>query len=208
MTTLNNFFLDTIYHLRNHEEILLHTSYTPPLEEDKELLTHFLEMEYGNECLEYPGTAPVFDGAAALWGAQVVYTASLLLLDRKHHVEEIPTLLPSYTGPVTEGAMLSADLCLRFLPQIIKQLQAIDAEDVLIPLLEQVLTRWHYSGIGLELGIENELLEIALRHNCLRQLYVNRIIQYQYKPLATHPLWQPWVMAAMGNYTTYFWKDL
>lgn len=207
-TLANHYFLDTIYHLRNEEAMLLHSRLVPGSEEEEALVADFLELEYRNECLDYPGTSPEYDGAAAIWGARTVYVASQLLLYRENRSDELPLLLPAYGGNRTAGAILSADICLRFLPDILQQAKLIDPDDSLAILLENHLLSWHYSGIGYPLPAEQLNMALVLNNATLQQLYVNRVIARKRRQLALLPALQPLVMAAMGNFANHFWKDL
>lgn len=176
----------TIQHLRLHEELLLHGLLAPALEKDTAELSSFLAEEYATESINYPHTPPPFDPEAALWAAKILYTAAQLLLNRQHEAGDLPKLLPPYPQALTEGAILSADLSLRFLPPIIDQLQRIDPEDPLIPLLENLLLPWHYSGIGHPLPIEKLNFEPLSGMFCLRQLYIDRVIELKNRALAEH----------------------
>lgn len=176
----------TIQHLRHQEEILLHGLLGPALKEDTKELAAFLAGEYAAESLNYPHTPPPFDPEAALWGAKTLYTAAQLLLNRQHEEEELPALLPPFSQSIAEGAILSADLTLRFLPAIIAQLHRIDPDDALIPILEEILITWHYSGIGHALPIEKLNFEPLSGMFCLRQLYIDRVIEMKNQALAEH----------------------
>ena len=178
--------LFTIQHLRRQEEILLHGLLEPALKEDTKELAAFLADEYAAESFGYPHTPPLFDAAAALWGAKTLYTAAQLLLNRQHGEADLPALLSPFSDPLTESAILSADLSLRFLPPIIAQLQRIDPDDALIPILENILITWHYSGIGHSLPIEKLNFEPLSGMFCLRQLYIDRVIELKNQALAAH----------------------
>jgi MoxR-vWA-beta-propeller ternary system domain bpX4 len=67
--TATDYFLQTLDTLRNAEEILLYANAVQIPSQELELAAAFLETEYDNECLGYPGQAPAFD-AAALWAAK------------------------------------------------------------------------------------------------------------------------------------------
>lgn len=211
MTDMNTLtahcFLDTIYYLRNEEALLLHSRLAPGSAEEEALVGDFLDLEYANECLDYPGTAPDYDKAAALWGARTLYVAAQLLLYREHRNDELPALLPPYQGPLTPGAVLSADLCLRFLPDVLQQVKQIDVNDSLAVLLEKHLVQWHYSGVGYPLDEGQLNMHMVSSNVCLQLLYVNRIIHRKHRKLALLPVLQPLVKAAMGHYSSDFWKD-
>ncbi|MGC4104125.1 hypothetical protein [Ferruginibacter sp.] len=200
-------FYNTINHLRINEEIILYDRVLHFLPEDEEMVKDLLKIEYETESTAYPFTAPAYNATAALWAAKTIYTACQLILYRENKEEELPQLLPAYTGDMDAAAMLSADLCLRFLPQVLTTTRHIDPEDALIQLLEKHLLQWHYSAIGH--GLEKTITEddIIFTDNCLQQLYIDRVIQQKDMQLALQPLLQQKIKAAMGIYASLFWKE-
>lgn len=204
---MNNFFLDTLRHLRSYEEIVLYNDLLLLPEWQQQETLAYLKEEYQNESVAYPSEAPVFDGEAALWAARTVYTASQLVLYRKHNVADIPALLPAGVLTRTPAAILSADLLLRFLPSVILQLKALDPEDPLILLLEAHLVEWHYSGIPHPLPTGQLRFEDVLHDKCLCRLYIDRIIACKRLPLALHPLLVQYVNASLGMFAAVYWKD-
>ena len=141
------YFLNTIQTLRKQEEAVLYEKLLPISEQEKKEAADFLYQEYQQEALEYPYQVPEFDVFAALWAADFLYTALQLVLHREQKEQDLVQLLPDFPNEITPSAILSADLCLRFLPDVIIQLKLIDSEDALIEILEKQLTLWHYSGI-------------------------------------------------------------
>ena len=141
-------FYNTVFHLRQAEEIILYDRLLVFTPEDDELVKDLLKIEYETESPGYPFAAPAFDAAAALWGAKTIYTACQLVLYRENKTAELPELLPPYKGDINASAMVSVDLCLRFLPEVISSARNIDPEDSLVEIIENLLTQWHYSGIG------------------------------------------------------------
>jgi hypothetical protein len=107
-------FLDTIYHLRTVEHIILHNKPAVIMTSEEQEVIAFLEGEYERESVDYPFTAPVFSPMAALWAAKTVYITAQLFLFRENKAIELQSLLRSYSGPIDA----SADLCLRFLPSL------------------------------------------------------------------------------------------
>ncbi|KAA3440712.1 hypothetical protein [Rufibacter hautae] len=176
--------------------------------EEEDLVTELLALEYEKESLNYPFTPPAFDGPAALWGAQTVYSASQLLLYRENQAEELSFLLPAYSNTLTPEAVLSIDLCLRFLPPLLEQASSIDNQDALISVLEQHLQQWHYSAVGYDLALENLSFETVLSDNCLLQLYADRVIQRKSRRLAEHAPIQTQIKASLGHYASTFWSAL
>jgi hypothetical protein len=160
----------------------------------------FLNTEYEKEKKEYPLLAPDFDADAAFWAAKTVYISAQLLLYRANKETDLPQLLPDFGQEQTAEAILSADLCLRFLPDIITHLQLIDPEDALLPLLQKIIHQWHYSGIAGELSTEHLDFEPVMHNPCLWHLYIDRVIAYQKKNLANLPILRDKIKASLGIY--------
>ncbi len=198
-------FLQTIYGLRTTEEMVLFGKPVEPLSAELKEIVEFLYTEWEAECLEYPGTPPEFDATAALWGATIIYIATHLVLDRVAEPDQLPGMLPTYSAEITAGAVLSADLCLRFLPDLLPEIEAIDADDPLLPILKNHLATWHYSGIGVE---TEEPLDFGLLlwNDCARQLYIDRIIARKDLQRAALPATRATVDAVLGERAPYFWK--
>lgn len=196
---------DTIQHLRSEEEIILFNRISQIAPAEEALLLEFLETEYQNECLDYPFTPPQFQPAAAIWAARTLYFSAQLLLYRENKEQELPILLPAFTGEINPSAILSADLCLRFLPDIVRQSKDIDIEDRLNHLLETILYDFHYSGIGLLAPTD------TMQWNddpCLSQLYLNRVVQRRAAKLAEWPPVKAGLLLNMGNFATDFMKTI
>jgi hypothetical protein len=202
-----NYFYDTIYQLRTKEALILYDKVLEFKPSDEEVMKAFLGMEYEEELLNYPFSAPFFNAEAAFWGAKTVYMACQVLLYREHDVRELGSLLPPFSGEITAEAMLSADLCLRFLPQILTEAKFIDPEDALIPILEVLLAQWHYSGVGVAIELEQMDFEPVFSNSCLEQLYIDRVIEKKDVKRAEQPRLKEKIGATMGNYLEDYWKE-
>jgi hypothetical protein len=97
---------------------------------------------------------------------------------------------------------------LRFLPSVILNAKNIDADDAIVPILENHLQTWHYSGIGYDLDKEKMAFNVIFADDCLKQLYINRIIEKKCKSLTELPILKSEILASLGNYKNYFWKEL
>lgn len=203
-----NYGLQMIEKLRQEEEILLYDNILTISEQDSLALKAFLQAEYAQESLEYPYKVPIFDADAAVWAAKTIYIAAQLLLYRENKEKDLAALLPTFSGEYTPSAILSVDLSMRFLPDILQQLKLIDSEDALIPLLEKLLYDWHYSAVNYPLEIEKIAFDTFPKQDCLQQLYANRIIAHKNLHLAKHPLFHSWIQANLGMYANDFWKEL
>jgi hypothetical protein len=203
-----NYFFDTIYHLRNSGQVILYDKIFAVKAIDERDVVELLQAEYENECLEYPYNPPVFDAPAALWGAKTIFLSAQLILHRETAEHELQNILPAYAGAIAAGAILSADVCLRFLPQVLYQLLRINPDDALRPILEQHLQTWHYSAIGCPLQKNTLRFDEILADKCLLQLYTDRVIDKKDKLLAQLPGIQKSVAASMGDLEHIFWKEL
>ncbi len=202
------FFLQMIVNLRTTEKVTLYNNLLTITEDETFLVETFLEKEYKTESLDFPFTTPTFDKDAAVWGAKTCYLAAQLILFRQNKVEELDKLFPPFAGEITANAMLSADVCLRFIPKMIFHLKAIDNEDELIPLLEKMLETWHYSAFGCQLILENLNFDVILTNPCLKQLYIDRIIATKNTKLAQLPAIYPLIINQLGMYKKEFWPTL
>jgi MoxR-vWA-beta-propeller ternary system domain bpX4 len=205
---MDRYFLKMIQTLRRNEEIIVYSNVLETDEAEHQHVIDFLAEEYRHEALNYPFDAPDFNRSAALWAATTVYVSSQLILHRESKPVDLSFALPNYAEQIDEAAILSADLCLRFLPDMIVQLKFTDSEDALIETLEGILICWHYSGINHSLPIKNLDFTITTDvHHCLHHLYVNRIIEYKKLALALIPPFENTVKALMGIYGKDLWKE-
>lgn len=204
---MHHYFYNTIYQLRTKEEIILYDKLFDIKEGDEALVKEFLQIEFNIESKNHPFSTPKYDAESALWAAKIVYTACQILLYREHKEAELTDLLPAFTQPITTEAILSADLCLRFLPQILAEAKLIDPEDYLIPILESILNQWHYSGIGIPLSLKNLDFELIFSNPCLEQLYIDRVIDKKDKKRAELPQMLEKIRATLGIYSEKYWNE-
>lgn len=194
--------------LRMEEEVLLYGLALQTTEEEDGEVVEFLREAFQAEALGYPHDAPEFNPDAALWSAKIIYFASQFLLYRETSEHDLPMCFPAYPGEQTAGAILSADLCLRFLPDILAELQDIDPEDRLLVLLEELASNWLYSSIRWDIPLEKCELEPLLSDNCLKQLLIDRIIEFKKIKCAAQPEIYREIKAGLGLYTGQFWNEL
>ena len=124
-----------------------------------------------------PGTAPRFDLAAAQWAAEIIYYACQALVCRHLGPEKVQERLrrPCPEPVSSPAAIYSADLLLRYLPNIWQLAKRIAADDPLVAELRGIGAQWPLSSVGIE-GIEQVDASPVLGHPTLQQLYVDRII--------------------------------
>ena len=228
---MSNYFSKTIEHLRHYEEIFLFGNLLSISETEKESVIDLLEIEYKIESVEYPQPVPIFDKNAAFWAAKIVYTAAQLMLYRETEIKDLPLLFPSFESEfnqknennfenqskITSSQMLSADLCLRFLPAILINAQTIDPEDELIAILEKELLKFHYSAIGygfrfekkeeIQATILNSDLELLFLDKSFLQLYVDRVFEKKELSFTFIPQIKNQLKSNLGMYGNEFWKE-
>ena len=194
--------------LRKQEEVILYGNIVHINEKYTGAVVEFLQKEYQKEILEYPDhNLPAFETEAALWAAQTIYTAAQLLLYRENKETDLEQLLPDYNITRTASAVLSVDLCLRFLPDILVQLKMIDSEDSIIEILERKLIYWHYSGINYTLPLQLLDFNSMFIEHALKSIYINRIITYKKLDLANQDACKDTVAAHLGLFAEQFWKE-
>jgi MoxR-vWA-beta-propeller ternary system domain bpX4 len=195
--------------LREKEEVILYNNLLEIPQQHIQEALEYLADEYNREKIDYPYPAPPFDKYAAQWGMYVTYFATQLILYREHKSKDLDILFTQFQNKITAGSVLSADICLRFIPQIIYQLNLIDIEDPLKKKLENILHIWHYSGLEYtSLDSENLDFSVITSDPCLLQLYVDRVIRFKNKSVACHPAIIHHIKSSLGLYHQDFWKDL
>jgi hypothetical protein len=150
-----------------------------------------LERAYARYRLEVAGAAIAFDAGLACASAEVVRQACWALVCHQERVEELGHRLTLPRAPTTAAHHLSADLVLRYLPQVYRRARAIDPSDALVGLLECLLRQWPLSGVlaGLEEGPTSPL-DLG-GHEGLMLLYAERLAGSRSRQ-ATPPGPGPW----------------
>ena len=208
MMEIKSPFLDTLFRLRNDEHITIFTDIQDiPKKEEQEVDT-FLESEFENERLEFLSDQIDYESETAVWAAKILYRSAQLYLIRKDTDKNLERLIQPFKGKMNVPAILSADLSLRFLPQIISALQNADPEDVLIKMLENILNQFHYSGIGFDLDLGKINWEEELKHKTYTKLYLERIVEKKAYKLAEIPYINQLLTAEFGMYKDVFWREL
>ncbi len=204
----NSYYLDVIKLLLEKEEVLLYERILTISQEEEESVSHYLQQHYKQEAANYPFEAPPFNHSAALWASKVVYISAQLILYRSQNKEDLSTILPLEEFAFTPSNILSVDLCLRFLPSMCEELELIDYQDILLPTLKKILSKWHYSKVGLERWEEMPpSWDTIAKDPCLLQMYTDRIIQHKHKQLAAEPLFNNQIKAAFGLHGKHYWAQ-
>ncbi|MBB6332968.1 hypothetical protein HNP24_003971 [Chryseobacterium sediminis] len=201
-------FLDTIFLLRKEECITLFSSLQQISPQEEAEAGVYFETEFEKERLEFLSDQLTCNKEAAVWAAKILYHSAQLYLIRENTEKNIGNLIPEFKGTRDISSILSADLSLRFLPQVIVALNTVDPEDTLIPMLENILVQFHYSGIGYDLDLKNVNWQEELKDKTYRKLYLERIVEKKDYKLAEIPFINKLITAEFGIHKDAFWREL
>jgi hypothetical protein len=207
MTENKSPFLDTLFLLRQEECITIFSDIYEISKKGEEDALDYFQAEFEKERLEFLSDAVVCDVETALWAAKLLYYSAQLYLIRENTAKDL-NIIPPFKGKKDISALLSADLSLRFLPQIVSALQIADPEDPLVKILESVLKQFHYSAIGSDLDLEEINWEEELKDKTYRKLYLERIVEKKAYTLAEIPYLNRLLIAEFGLYKDIFWREL
>lgn len=205
--SLSNPFYRMVERLLSANELVLFGRINNIDPGQSEAVLNLLEAYYNREALGYPFVAPIFDRMSALWSSKILFHAAQLLMYREHEAESIQQLIPAYAKPKTAAVILSADITLRFIPNILKQLEVISIEDSLIPVLKTLLQEWHYSGLLSDVELSSPSFDEEFENKCLMQKYTDRVIEQKKLKIAKMNPVFPWVKRSLGNHAEFYWKE-
>ena len=126
--------------------------------------------------------APCFVPEVARWAAERLYRACQFLVYREVEAEEVregcavPCPTASTAAATSADVCYSADVILRYLPDIFGLARGIAREDPLIEGLLNLARRWPLSSVGMpDVGAVD--VSAFIGHAGLRRLYADRIIE-------------------------------
>lgn len=125
--------------------------------------------------------APPLSIPVATWALRLIEQAARCFTYRDIEPEEIATALsvPPPDAP-TASRFYSADLFLRYLPDIARLARSAGPDDPLVRQLDMIGCGWPLSSVGMaDVTCELGAVEAVLANPCLRQLYVDRVIERQ-----------------------------
>jgi hypothetical protein len=105
-----------------------------------------LARAFADYCLEVAGPPVAFEQDSALRAARYLWLACWFLLHRDEPDADVKKVLAADQPPRSAAEHLSADLVLRFLPQVHRRARAVDAADVLTRRLEDLLRQYPLTG--------------------------------------------------------------
>ncbi|WP_261509773.1 hypothetical protein [Chryseobacterium paludis] len=200
--------MDTLFLLRKEECITIFSNIQTISKKEEQDAADYFESEFEKERLEFLSDYLICDKETAVWAAKVFYHAAQLYLVRENTAKDLDQLIPEFRGEKNVSALLSADLSLRFLPQIITALQTLDPNDPLIGRLENILSQFHYSGVEYDLDLGKINWEEELEDPSFRKLYLERIVEKRAYRLAEIPYINQLLIAEFGLHKDELWREL
>ncbi len=177
-------FRDFLTHLLDQGRIIFHASKGPrdqPTERDLAILAEAFDAHV----LSVAGPRIAFDPATALEAADLVRQSSWALVNHDERLGDLRRRIRMSEPPRTPSQHLSADLLLRYLPQILNRARAIDPADPLNALLADVLQSWPLSGVLSDVDESPRTPLDFGRHPGLLLLYAERLVAHD------RPAWRP-----------------
>ena len=157
-----------------------------------------LHTYYQDDILEMPYTAPGFSEGAAVWGAEYLYKAVQLIVLRDVEEEMINDELKPFTGQLSPGVIYSADLMMRYLPQLFELAKGLAPGDLLVQILRNTARQWPFSSAGIEVdgAVDDKLI---LEYASLRYTYIDRIIKAKDKQRMKDPVVADYIKEVAGE---------
>jgi hypothetical protein len=175
-------------------------------EEDVQQSMAVLQQYYAADAGQMPLVAPGFSPEAAIWAATYVYRATQFTMLRDLGDQQVLAHLADYTGPVTAEAIYSADLTLRYLPDVLHLAKGLAPDDVLVTGMKNTLAQWPFSGVGIEETIQ-ENLKPVLEHASLKYAYIDKVIKHKDKKRATQEPIAELIREALGEHAALLWPE-
>lgn len=163
-----------------------------------------LQQLHSTDAIQLPGTPPAFDAPAAMWAAVYLYRAVQLVMLRNLGEDVINKLLTTYEGEHTAAAIYSADLCLRYMKDVLELAKGLAPADPLVVCLKNEAGRWPFSSVGIAIEADPDLNAI-MTDTSLKYAYIDRIIETRDLARCNNKEVNDLVEEALGNYAADLW---
>lgn len=172
-----------------------------------------LAAEEAKVRIEFPGQAPEFNLAAAIWGAETLLRICQLAIFRA--TSEV-MIAAAFSEKCPEGhpaeKHYAVDLTWRFLPDLFRFANSVAPDDPLVKALKLAAAEWPLSSIGIP-GIDltsgsRVHLDEVLNHPGLYRIYLDRVIARKATDHLQEPRVLSGVLASVGMHTSLIadWK--
>lgn len=192
--------LDFISHLLGKGEISVTKDLSPFTDMDQLEAMNALRQAHEIDAVDLPFKAPSFNEEAALWAATYLYRAVQCSLLRDLDEDKVKELLQAFEGGKTASHIYSADLILRYIPDLWNLAKGLAPDDILVVLLRETAKEWPFSSIGIE-SVEDLELTTILENPCLRITYVDRLIEAKDKERLKDERLIPIIKEILGEHT-------
>jgi hypothetical protein len=153
-----------------------------------------LAQAFQTHSLSVAGRRIAFDPDVACAAAELVRQSSWALCNHDDRVAALAKRLKMPVSPVTPSQHLSADVTLRYLPQVLRRARGLDASDPLVGLIADVLRRWPLSGVLGDVD-DGPLTPLDFGgHAGLLLLYAERLVERD------RPSWRPGEPSRASDY--------
>ncbi|SHL71098.1 hypothetical protein SAMN05444266_104490 [Chitinophaga jiangningensis] len=163
-----------------------------------------LQSFYHNDVPDMPGTAPAFHADAAIWGATYIYRTAQLFTISSPEDEDITRLLVPFSGAINAATIYSADLSLRYLPDLAGLNKSHATNSKLLEQLQETAAQWPFSSTGMKI-LAAQVPDSLLQHPSLLAAYADRIIVTRDHGRLRHPKVLQAVVKALDNYQEILW---
>ena len=144
--------------------------------------------------LDVAGPRIAFDPDIAGAAAELLRQASWALVNRDERMTDLVKRLTMPDAPLTPSHHLSADLTMRYLPQVLRRARGLDSSDPLVAHLTTVLRAWPLSGVLSDVA-DGPLSPLRFgTHPGLMLLYAERLIGND------RPAWRPMQQGPSRDY--------
>lgn len=199
-------FTSFIQDLLEKGQVTVARQLNPFSEEDLQEAAIVLRKYYADDALEMPHTAPDFSREAAIWAATYLYRASQFTMLRDVGEQEVQAHLSDFSGALSPEVIYSADLMLRYLPQLLHLAKGLAPDDVLVTCIKHTLVQWPFSSVGTEI-IREVNHQLILAHPSLKYAYIDRIIQQKDIKRATNEAVAEAIHEALGEHSSVLWPE-
>jgi len=176
-------------------------------ENDRQVSTRLLKAFYDEDILEMPLTPPDFSIEAALWGAEYFYNGLQMMMQRSVEDDMLSIYLKPFEGPYDASTIYSADLILRYLPDLLQTAKGLAPADSLLSYITQTGSQWPFSTASEELDHDEGRVDMILNHASLRIAYADRIIRSKNKKLAEREKIKEIITEALGDHVNIIWPE-
>lgn len=176
-------------------------------ENDRQESALLLKAYYNEDILDIALTPPEFSVEAALWGAEYCYNSIQMMMQRTVEDNMLSHYLKPFEGSYDASTIYSADLFLRYLPDLLQTAKGLAPDDRLVSYVTETACQWPFSTASEELAHDEGRIGMILNHASLRIAYADRIIRSRNKKLAGREEIKEIITEALGDHANLIWPE-